>query len=106
MGPPGEKPQIPLYMMVDLKGIKGDRGHFGNQGFTGPRGVQLQSDISHHSFPLNSSILSLPHITYSFPQVLRVYPVYRAMRELTVFLETPALRKVTKVIQVHRGCRG
>lgn len=57
MGPPGEKPHIPLYMLVDMKGLKGERGNFGNQGFTGPRGVHLQSDISHHSFLLTSSVL-------------------------------------------------
>lgn len=57
MGPPGDKPQIPLYMIVDMKGIKGDRGHFGNQGFTGPRGLHVHSDISHQSFLLTSSLL-------------------------------------------------
>jgi len=39
MGKPGEKPEIPAKLIVDMKGVKGDPGHEGNRGFVGPRGV-------------------------------------------------------------------
>ncbi len=40
MGPPGEKPTIPItpHMKEVMKGLKGDHGKIGDPGFTGPRG--------------------------------------------------------------------
>lgn len=38
-GPPGEKPQIPLHIIVDMKGVKGEHGPLGDPGFPGPRGL-------------------------------------------------------------------
>lgn len=38
VGPPGEKPTIPIVMKLEMKGVKGDPGEEGLKGFVGPRG--------------------------------------------------------------------
>lgn len=64
-GPPGEKPKVPPQMLVEMKGLKGEGGPVGNQGFIGARGVKLKSKFI-SSFCLSSSALSpltLAHLT-------------------------------------------
>lgn len=48
-------------MLVEMKGLKGEGGPVGNQGFIGARGVKLKSKFI-SSFCLSSSALSLWHI--------------------------------------------
>ncbi|KPP78809.1 hypothetical protein Z043_101659 [Scleropages formosus] len=38
IGPPGKEPDIPRWVIVMMKGVKGDHGIPGEHGFTGPRG--------------------------------------------------------------------
>lgn len=105
-GPPGDKPQIQAKMIADMKGAKGEYGPQGNNGFPGPRGVQPLSDISHFPSYLLCP-LTLHFLTScSFPQVLRVCLVCQATRDLMVFLENPAMTKVTEEVRGHRGCQG
>lgn len=58
-GPPGKKPEIPRYMIIEMKGIKGDHGKSGTHGFTGPRGKTMKPTtgtiqyFSVHGVPLD-----------------------------------------------------
>ena len=67
-GPPGDKPHIPAQIIVDMKGAKGDLGYPGTKGFTGPRGVQSQSDISHSFFLTSFILLHFTSSHSSFPK--------------------------------------